>query len=264
MRLFDLELNNYIVKFRIVPSTIDGRRQLLTSYLINDSLAIDAGALAIGLTPEEQLKIRSIVITHAHLDHIFSLPLMLTDMFEELSEPVNVFATPSDFDAIQKHLLTDRVWITLEMMKNSRTDLIAYHPITSAKSFVAEGLKITPIPVSHSVLTHGLLIEDEQSALLFTSDTGATDKIWEFTKECEKLRAVFIDLSFPTHLTELARVSYHHSPTTLLEELPKIKSDVPVYAIHLKAYYRDQVVTEITALDNPRIRIAEVGREYEF
>jgi cAMP phosphodiesterase len=252
------------VKFRIVPSTVDGRRQLLTSYLINDSLAIDAGALAIGLTPEEQLRIRSIVITHAHLDHIISLPLMVTDMFEELSEPINVFATPSDFDAIRKHLLTDRVWITLETMKNSRTDLIAYHPIKSDESFLAEGLKITPIPVTHGVLTHGLLVEDDQTALLFTSDTGNTDGIWEATRNCDKLRAVFIDLSFPTRLTELARVSHHHSPATLLEELPKIKPGVPIYAIHLKAFYRDQVAAEIAALNNPRIQVAEVGREYEF
>lgn len=252
------------MKFRIVPSTLDGRRQLLTSYLINDSLAIDAGSLAIGLTPEEQLKIRSIVITHAHLDHILSLPLMVTDLFEELHEPINVYATPSDFEAIQQHLLTQRVWITLETMKNSRTELIAYHPIKSAESFYAEGLKITPITVTHTVLTHGLLIEDDHSALLFTSDTGATDRIWKLANECDKLRAVFIDLSFPNRLTDLARVSCHHSPATLLEELPKIKSGVPVYAVHLKAMYQHQVAAEIAALNHPRIQIAEVGREYEF
>jgi hypothetical protein len=113
-------------------------------------------------------------------------------------------------------------------------------------------------------LTHGLLVEDDQNALLFTSDTGATDIIWEAARNCDKLRAVFIDLSFPTRLTELARVSNHHSPATLLEELPKIKSDVPIYAIHLKSFYRDQVAAEIAALDNPRIQVAEVGREYEF
>ena len=252
------------MKFRIVPSTLDGRRQLLTSYLINDSLAIDAGSLAIGLTPEEQLRIRSIIITHAHLDHVISLPLMVTDLFEELREPIKLYATPSDFDAIQQHLLTQRVWITLETMKNSRTELIEYHPIKPAESFFAEGLKITPIAVSHTVLTHGLLVEDDKSALLFTSDTGATDRIWQVAETCDKLRAVFIDLSFPDRLTELARVSCHHSPATLLEELPKIKSGVPVYAVHLKATYYDQVAAEIAALNHPRIQIAEVGREYEF
>jgi len=252
------------VKFRIVPSTRDGQRQLLTSYLINDTLAIDAGALAIGLTPEDQLKIRSVVITHAHLDHVISLPLFVTDLFEEIREPINLYATPSDFEAMRDHLFTSRVWIPLETMKNSHTDLIHYHPIKSGESFFTEGLKITPIPVTHTVLTHGLIIEDDQCALLLTSDTGATDRIWQAVKHSDKLRAVFIDLSFPNNLTELARVSCHHSPETLIEELPKIKSEVPVFAVHLKAAYREQVKAEIEKLANPRIQIAEVGREYEF
>jgi len=252
------------VKFKIVPSTRDGRRQLLTSYLINDTLAIDAGALAIGLSTEEQLRIRSIVLTHAHLDHIISLPLYLTDLFDDLREPVNVYATPSDFEALQRHLLTERVWITLETMKNSHTELVAYRPIKSGESFFAEGLKITPIPVTHTIQTQGLIVEDDCSALLFTSDTSATERIWQVTQEHDKLRAVFIDLSFPNRLTDLARISGHHSPATLLEELPKIKADVPIFAVHVKAAYRAEVVAEIAALAHPRIQVAEVGQEYEF
>lgn len=252
------------MKFKIVPSTLDGRRQLLTSYLINDTLAIDAGALAIGLSLEEQLRIRSIVLTHAHLDHIISLPLYLTDLFDEFRAPVNVYATPSDFEALQRHLLTDRIWITLETMRNSQTELIAYHPIHSGESFFTEGLKITPIPVTHTIQTQGLIVEDNCNALLFTSDTSATERIWQVSQAHEKLRAIFIDLSFPNRLTDLARISGHHSPATLLEELPKIKPDVPIFAIHVKAAYRDEVVAEIAALAHPRIQVAEVGREYEF
>lgn len=252
------------MKFKIVPSTHDGQRQLLTSYLINDTLAIDAGALAIGLTKQEQMRVRSVIITHAHLDHIISLPLFLTDLFEELREPVNVFATQSDFEAILEHLFTSRVWIPVEAMKNSHTHLITHHQIRSGEAFVAEGLKITPVPVTHTVLTHGLIVEDDQCALLFTSDTGATQRIWELTRDFKKLRAVFIDLSFPNNLTELARVSCHHSPETLLEELHKINPDVPVYGVHLKAAYREQVKSEIASIAHPRIEIAEVGREYEF
>jgi cAMP phosphodiesterase len=252
------------VRFRIVPSTVDGRRQLLTTYLINDTLAIDAGAIAIGLQPEEQLRLRSIVITHAHLDHIFSLPLFLTDLFEEIGEPIKLFATQSDFDALRQHIFNQRMWIELEMMKNAGVELVSFRPIKSGESFVAEGLKITPIPVTHTVLTHGLMVEDDRSALLFTSDTGATERIWQAANQCDKLQAVFIDLSFPNRLTELARVSHHHSPATLLEEMAKMKPGVTIYAVHIKAAYRDQVVEEIKALNNPRVIAAEVGREYEF
>jgi cAMP phosphodiesterase len=237
---------------------------LLTTYLINETLAIDAGAIAIGLSVEEQLRLRSIIITHAHLDHILSLPLFITDLFGEIREPIKLYATPSDLDAVTHHLFNHRIWVTLDTLKNGHTELISFHPIKSGEHFITEGLKITPIPVSHTVLTHGLLVEDERTALLFTSDTGATDNIWKVAGDCEKLRAVFIDLSFPNRLTDLARVSCHHSPSTLLEEMPKIRQDVQVFAVHLKAAYRDQVTREIAALKDPRIVVPEVGKEYKF
>jgi len=252
------------VKFRIVPSSTDGRVQLLTTYLINDTLAIDAGAIAIGLSHQEQLRIRSIIITHAHLDHVFSLPIYLTNLFEEISEPVNLYATQSDFDALQQYIFNHRVWIPLDTMKNADVNLITFQPIKSGESFFTEGLKVTPVQVTHTVLTHGLIVEDDRSALLFTSDTGATERIWQAAKESDKLRAIFIDLSFPNRMTELARISHHHSPATLLEEMSKMKPDTPIYAVHVKAAYREQVIEEIESLNNPRIIVAEIGREYEF
>jgi cAMP phosphodiesterase len=252
------------VKFKIVPSTLDGRRQLLTTYVINDTLAIDAGAIAIGLSLEEQLRLRSIIITHSHLDHIISLPVYLTDLFDELREPVKLYATQSDIDALRQYIFNPRVWIPFETMKNDHTELVAFHPIKTGESFTAEGLKITPVPVTHTVLTHGLLVEDESTALLFTSDTGATDQIWRFANSCSKLRAVFIDLSFPKKLTDLAQVSGHHSTETLREELLKIRPGVQIYGVHLKSAYRDQVAEEVAAFNEPRIVVADVGRDYLF
>ena len=252
------------MKFRIVPSTSDGRQQLLTTYLINETLAIDAGAIAVGLSKDEQLRIGSIVITHAHLDHILSLPLFVTDLFEDIGDPVDVYLTDSDFEAVNKYLFNPRVWIGLETLKNSRTELLRFHTIKSGQAFIAEGLKITPVPVNHTVLTQGLLIEDDYSALLFTSDTGPTDQIWETANKCEKLRAIFIDLSFPNTYTELARISGHHSPETLLEELPKIRPDIDVYGVHLKAAYREAIVEEVRGLNIPRLKVAEIDVNYHF
>lgn len=252
------------MKFRIIPSTVDGQVQLLTTYLINDTLAIDAGSIAIGLNREEQLRIRSIIITHTHLDHVFSLPLYLTDLFEDIREPVRLYATESDFETLRQYVFNYQMWIPLELLRNAESDLISFQPIRSGESFTTEGLKVTPVEVTHTIPTHGLVVEDDKSALLFTSDTGATENIWRAPIERGKLRAIFIDLSFPNRLTELARVSQHHSPATLLEEMSKMRPDTPIYAVHVKAAYRDQIVEEIEALNNPRIIVAEIGREYHF
>jgi ribonuclease BN (tRNA processing enzyme) len=243
---------------------VDGRHQLLTSYLINDTLAVDAGALSIGLTREEQLRVRSIVITHTHFDHVASLPLFIMDLFEDLREPIKLFATPADFDALRTHIFNPQMWVGMEILKNEQTELLAHEPMATGRSFMAEGLRLTPIPVTHTVLTHGLLVEDETSAVFFTSDTSATTEAWQAVKACGKLRAIFIDLSFPNRLTELARVSYHHSTHTLVEEMAKMPPEVMVYAIHLKTPYRDQIAAEVEALGTPRLVVAEVGREYQF
>lgn len=252
------------MKFRIIPSTADGRVQLLTTYLINDTLAIDAGSIAIGLNREEQLRIRSIIITHTHLDHVFSLPLYLTDLFEDIREPVRLYATEQDFETLRQYVFNHQMWIPLELMRNAEADLISFQPIRAGESFFTEGLKVKPVEVTHTIPTHGLVVEDDRSALIFTSDTGATENIWRAQIERDKLRAIFIDLSFPNRLTELARVSQHHSPATLLEEMSKMRPDTPIYAVHVKTAYRDQIIEEIKALNNPRIIVAEVGREYHF
>ena len=252
------------MKVKIVPSTSDGRHQLLTSYVVNDTLAIDAGALAIGLSRQEQLKIRSIVITHAHLDHVISLPFFLMDLYEDLRAPVDLYATKSDFAALRRSLFNSRVWVEIDVLKNDSGPLVMHRPYRSGETFEVDGMRLTTIPVTHTILTHGILVEDSRSAVLFTSDTGATDRIWQTANECMKLRAVFIDLSFPSRLTELARASCHHSPETLVEEIAKLRPGVAVVGIHLKTPYRDRIISEVNALNEPRLQVADVGRTYEY
>ncbi|HEY1373408.1 MAG TPA: MBL fold metallo-hydrolase, partial [Candidatus Binatia bacterium] len=47
--------------------------QQLSSYLVNEDLLIDAGSTTAVLSLKAQTKIRNVLITHAHLDHVMSL-----------------------------------------------------------------------------------------------------------------------------------------------------------------------------------------------
>ena len=58
-----------------------------TSYLIDESLLIDAGSVASGLDIQDQLKIDHILISHAHLDHTKDLAFICDNCFGLRKKP---------------------------------------------------------------------------------------------------------------------------------------------------------------------------------
>jgi glyoxylase-like metal-dependent hydrolase (beta-lactamase superfamily II) len=67
----------------IVPSSSSGETiQLLSSYVVNRTIAIDAGSLGLYGTIEQQSLVRHIFLTHCHLDHIASLPPFLDAVYD--------------------------------------------------------------------------------------------------------------------------------------------------------------------------------------
>jgi hypothetical protein len=73
-----------------------------------------------------------------------------------------------------------------------------------------------------------------------------------------------VDVSFPSTEEPLAERSGHLTPRSLSEELEKLTCDPLVYAVHIKPFFRSAVVDELTALGNPRIRVAEINEDYSF
>ena len=51
-------------------------------FLVNDELMVDAGTLASGLTLEEQQRVKHILLSHLHLDHIKDIPPLQTVLLE--------------------------------------------------------------------------------------------------------------------------------------------------------------------------------------
>ncbi|PCH63583.1 MAG: 3',5'-cyclic-nucleotide phosphodiesterase, partial [Gammaproteobacteria bacterium] len=51
-----------------------------TTFLVNDEILFDAGTGVGELSLDEMLAIKHVVITHAHLDHVCGLALMLASI----------------------------------------------------------------------------------------------------------------------------------------------------------------------------------------
>ena len=94
------------MRIQLLPSTFDSQghatsEQRLTCFLIDDCVAVDAGSLALAATSEQRKKIREIIVTHPHMDHIASLPIFIDDLYPTLTEPVRVHATPEVIELLE-------------------------------------------------------------------------------------------------------------------------------------------------------------------
>jgi len=222
-----------------------------TSFLLNDELALDAGCLTQALPIEQQRRIRRIVLTHSHLDHTASIPFFIENIFAGQREPVEILLTPDTCLAIKHHLFNNDTWPDFTRIPSDLLPALRLTKIEPRKPFEVNGLRLTPIPVKHTVPTHGFVVEDGAGAVVFTSDTGPTDEIWRAANECARLRAVIVEVSFPNRMQAVADVSRHLTPHTLQGELAKLRRPTQVYLYHLKPGYLEELRTEIASTPFP-------------
>lgn len=228
-----------------------------TSYLIDDKLLIDAGAVASTLSVEEQCRIEHILISHCHLDHIKDLAFICDNCFGLRPVPFEVFTHPTVKDIIKKHLLNDIVWPDFTVLPNAEKPTMRINPVESEKTFKLGEYSITPIKVKHDHDAMGFIIEKGDSSVLFTLDTGPTDRIWEIGKKVKNLKAIFTEVSFPNELQKVADISNHHTPQTIQVELNKMTPEIPIILTHLKPNYQKDIVAQMALLNQKRIKILE-------
>ena len=254
---------------RLITSNVHGsddcNYQFLTSMLVNESIAIDAGAIGFYSSPKEQEKIRHVLLTHSHIDHLASLPIFIENVFTGRPVPVIIYGSTPVLDCLQSDVFNNRIWpdfIELSKFPVSRfLDIKTFEP---NQTITLEGVKITSININHVVPTVGYIFDDGKSAIGYVSDTAETEEIWELLNKQANLKAVFLEVTFPNDHQWLADVSKHLTPKTFKLELQKLKKDVPVFAVHLKGRYRDQVAKEVAELNLPNVHITKFLKDYTF
>ena len=103
------------MRIQLLPSTFnsDGHatpEQRLTCFLIDERVAVDAGSIALALSAEQRGKVRDIIVTHPHMDHIASLPIFIDDLFPTLKAPVRIYATPEVISSLERDIFNWNVY----------------------------------------------------------------------------------------------------------------------------------------------------------
>jgi ribonuclease BN (tRNA processing enzyme) len=258
------------MRVQLLPSTFDSQghataEQRLTCFLIDECVAIDAGSIALALTSEQRGKVRDIVVTHPHMDHIASLPIFIDDLFETLKSPVRVYATEEVIGLLERDIFNWNVYPRFSELKNEFGPVMQYVPIPVGKPFPVAHLTVTAVAVNHIVPTVGLLVSDGKSTVAFSSDTSETDEFWNLINRAEKIEALLIEASFPDSMAKLAEVSRHYTPASLQRDLRKLNHNgLDILAVHIKPAYRQSVIDELKALKIPKLGVMESGRCYNW
>ena len=226
-----------------------------TSYLVDGKLLIDAGSAAVGLLIDEQLMIENILISHPHLDHISDLAYLCDNCFGLKDLPFEVYSNQRVSQAIKKHLMNDVIWPDFSKLPNEKNPTIRFNEITAEKKVVVGGYEILPIRVNHPEDAFGFIVSKGKTSVLFTQDTGPTDKIWEYAHKTKNLKAIFTEVSFPNRLQKIATDSQHHTPNSLKEEIKKMPESIPLFIGHLKPNFQTQLYQEIDDLRCDRITL---------
>ena len=234
----------------------------LSSYLIEDSLLIDAGCTTSTLDFGAQQKIRDILITHIHLDHVMALGTLADNLYGKCKVPVNVWSIGRIIDGLAKSLFNDQVWpdFTRITGPSQRIPVLRLRRMREGEVTKIRDHSITAIAVGHVVPTVAFFIESKKHTLLHVGDTGPTEKVWAFARKHLDLGSLVIETSFPNRLQDVADASRHLTPQTLALELDKLQVQSPqILVTHLKPQFRQEVIRELRELKGRRLRVLRDG-----
>lgn len=233
-----------------------------TSFLINDSILIDAGSAASSLSLKEQRKIDTIFISHTHLDHVKDICFLADNVFTHRRKPIELISTFEILDLLRKHLFNNKIWPDFTTISNGKCPILTYRPIETSAQIGAIDVRI--YPVHHPVPAIGFIIKEKKNSIVITGDTGPTELLWEAANAESNLKAVLTEIAFPNRLQKVADLAGHFTPGMFKSEMSKLKSDVPLLIYHLKPEYIKELQREIKALKLPKLKLLKMKQRFTF
>jgi ribonuclease BN (tRNA processing enzyme) len=254
------------VKIRFLGAhNAESKDTKLVSILIDDKIAVDAGSLSSELSFKEQKKIKAILLTHGHYDHIRGIPAFA---FNNPDHTTKIFASSSTFRILSSHLVdgiiypkfTEKIPFFLNKPSLEYIDIEAFIPIN------VEGYQVLPLPVNHTIPTVGFEITSKDGKkIFFTGDTGpGLSALWTHISP----DLIIVDTTFPNSLENRAINAAHLCPKLLkkeLIELSHINGKYPkISLIHLSPKFEEDIRKEVDVVAkelNISIDIASEGGE---
>jgi ribonuclease BN (tRNA processing enzyme) len=242
----------------------ESKNTRLVSFLIDDVLAVDAGSLVSELTFSEQRKIKAILLSHGHYDHIRAVPAFA---FNNSDRTTKVIATPRTLEILSSHLIDGVVYPKFTSEASFlRKAILQLVPVKVFDRQNVEGYGVTAMSVQHPLDGVGFEIgSGDGKTLFYTGDTGpGISSIWGNISP----QLIIADVTWPNSLANAAKDAGHLCPEMLkgeLIELRRVNGYLPrVAIIHMSPQHEPEIereVREVAKLLGTSIDIAHEGEE---
>jgi ribonuclease BN (tRNA processing enzyme) len=216
---------------------IESRESRFSSLLIDDVLAIDAGALTSSLSQAAQRKLKAVILTHQHYDHIRDVPSLGIN-FYLFEDTLDIFATQATYKVLQSHLLNDIVYANY-MTKPPEKPSLRFREIEAGKEETISGYSV-----------------------FYTADTGPglTD-VWRQVSP----DLLIIEVTTPNGWRDFALKTGHLTPELLqpdLESFREIKGYLPqIVLVHMNPIDETKIKEEIAVVAKALKTEIQIGYE---
>jgi ribonuclease BN (tRNA processing enzyme) len=239
----------------------ESRDTRLPSLLIDDILAVDAGSLVSELSFAEQEKIRTILLSHGHYDHIRAIPAFVFNNYHRLTK---VFATQQTLEILASHLVDGLIYPKFTE-KNSFLEKPALKlcRLETFRPQDIEGYQVTAVPANHPIETVGFdITSPDGKRILYLTDTGpGLDKLWGQVSP----QLLIVDTTYPNRMEKVAWDAGHLCPKLLMKELVGFRQAsgyLPrVILIHLNPRLEGEIRDEVKEVSQGLGISIEIAKE---
>jgi ribonuclease BN (tRNA processing enzyme) len=244
---------------------IGGAGMRTTAFLADDDILVDCGTGVGDLELDALRRIDHIFITHAHLDHIVSIPLMIDSVGDSRSMPVTVYASAETIRILRSHVFNWLVWPDFSAIPDRHRPFLRFQPLKVGESVRLGSRTITALPAHHTVPAFGYCLDGGDGQLVYSGDTAYSSELIAAINKVPRLRHLIVETAFSDEQHGLAVASRHLCPNMLTAMLDEIDSRPEVHVSHLKPGLGERIMAQLAAYRGPlRPRQLEQGQVLEF
>ncbi|TNF36611.1 MAG: 3',5'-cyclic-nucleotide phosphodiesterase [Gammaproteobacteria bacterium] len=224
-----------------------GQNRRTSSFLLDDDILLDAGTGVGDLTLDEMRRIKHIFVTHSHMDHIATIPLLVDTLFSDLNQPLMVHARQETIELFKQHIFNWAIWPDFTELPTRETPVMTFKIMHPGEVVEINGRHIEMVEVNHTVPAVAYVVKQGARVLAYSGDTSTNDGLWQALNRHDRLDLLIVESAFANHDLKLAHLARHYCPSLLAADLKKLKHKPRLGISHLKPGEEQRIIEECRA-----------------